>query len=186
MPARVTVRVRLHDVQIERLFSGKIRREVLKVVREGLRLSEASTPRHSRELLRSLGCDVDRVAPPDGYLRGWWGTRYPVRHAMWVHDGTGIYGPRRRPIVPRRGKYLVFRPYRLIGPVKGGKRGVIPKKYRPRRIAVTSVRGQPRTPFLTEPFKVVMAAHGIPFHVRRDALRSLPSNAGVRGGGYYS
>lgn len=43
------------------------------------------------------------------------GTRSPVvrigsgrRYARWVHDGTGIYGPRRRPIRPRRAKVLVF------------------------------------------------------------------------------
>jgi hypothetical protein len=33
-----------------------------------------------------------------------------VRYARWVHDGTGLYGPRRRLIRPRRGKVLVFTP----------------------------------------------------------------------------
>ncbi len=174
MSVNVRVRVHLHDAQIERLFMGKIRREVLKVVREGHRLSKFSTPRHTRELVNALGYDVDRIGAPDGYLRGWWGTRYPVKHAMWVHDGTGIYGPKRTPIRPRRAKLLVFRPYRLIGPVKSGKRGLIPKKYGRRTVAVAQVRGMPRTPFLTEPFKVVMTANGVPFHVRKDSLRSLP------------
>lgn len=33
-----------------------------------------------------------------------------VRYSRRVHDGTGIYGPRRRPIRPKRGKFLVFTP----------------------------------------------------------------------------
>lgn len=33
-----------------------------------------------------------------------------VRYARWVHDGTGIYGPHHTPIVPRRAKFLRFRP----------------------------------------------------------------------------
>jgi hypothetical protein len=35
-----------------------------------------------------------------------------VRYGRFVHDGTGVYGPRRRPIRPRRGKFLRFRPGR--------------------------------------------------------------------------
>lgn len=30
-------------------------------------------------------------------------------YARWVHDGTGIYGPRRRVITPRRARALAFR-----------------------------------------------------------------------------
>lgn len=33
-----------------------------------------------------------------------------VRYARWVHDGTGVYGPHHTPIVPRRAKFLRFRP----------------------------------------------------------------------------
>jgi hypothetical protein len=31
---------------------------------------------------------------------------FSARHALPVHEGTGIYGPRRRPIVPRRARVL--------------------------------------------------------------------------------
>ncbi len=31
-----------------------------------------------------------------------------VKYALWVHDGTGIYGPRGVPIRPKRGKFLRF------------------------------------------------------------------------------
>jgi hypothetical protein len=29
-------------------------------------------------------------------------------YAKWVHDGTGIYGPRGMPIIPRTAKFMVF------------------------------------------------------------------------------
>lgn len=31
-------------------------------------------------------------------------------YARWVHDGTGVYGPRATPIRPKKGKFLRFRP----------------------------------------------------------------------------
>jgi hypothetical protein len=30
-------------------------------------------------------------------------------YAKWVHDGTGIYGPKARPITPKSAKYLAFK-----------------------------------------------------------------------------
>lgn len=33
-----------------------------------------------------------------------------VNYALFVHDGTGVYGPTGRPIRPRRAKFLRFRP----------------------------------------------------------------------------
>lgn len=50
--------------------------------------------------------------------------RTNVRYARWVHDGTGIYGPRHSPIRPRRAKLLRFKPkgasrYVYVKEVKG-------------------------------------------------------------------
>jgi len=59
-----------------------------------------------------------------------------VQHSIWVHNGTGIYGPRRSPIVPRRAKFLVF-------------------NYRGRKWVKRSVKGQRPQPFLTESFDYV-------------------------------
>ena len=56
-----------------------------------------------------------------------------VRHAKWVHQGTGIYGPHHAPIRPRVAPFLVFR-------------------WHGRYHAVTSVRGQKAQPFLTESY----------------------------------
>ncbi len=57
-----------------------------------------------------------------------------VQYAMWVHEGTGIYGPRGTPIVPHGGgTYLVFKSKRT------GK-----------MVFARSTRGQHPAPFLRE------------------------------------
>lgn len=35
---------------------------------------------------------------------------FNVFYGLFVHDGTGVYGPRGAPITPKRAKYLRFRP----------------------------------------------------------------------------
>ena len=54
-----------------------------------------------------------------------------VRYALWIHEGTGIYGPKHTPIVPKRARYLRFKPKGL-------------EKYLYRR----SVKGMKPNPFL--------------------------------------
>lgn len=53
-----------------------------------------------------------------------------LEYALAVEEGTGIYGPKGRPITPVRAKVLRF-------PVKGG-----------RIVFARSVRGRPATPYL--------------------------------------
>lgn len=63
-----------------------------------------------------------------------------VRYARWVHDGTGIYGPRREVIKPKRARVLVFRS--LTHGQKSGKfRGFVVTK---------SVKGMRPNPFLRD------------------------------------
>lgn len=40
-----------------------------------------------------------------------------VQYGLYHHEGTGIYGPARRPITPRAGGVLVFTPKGASGPV---------------------------------------------------------------------
>jgi phage gpG-like protein len=56
-----------------------------------------------------------------------------VEYAIFVHDGTGLYGPKHRRIVPRTKRYLRFRP-------KGTKRFIYTK----------SVKGMRPNPFLVD------------------------------------
>lgn len=60
-----------------------------------------------------------------------------VYYARWVHDGTGLYGPRHKLITPKRAKALVFR-------AKYGRRSGRFKGY----VVVMSVKGMRPNPFL--------------------------------------
>ena len=63
-----------------------------------------------------------------------------VYYARWVHDGTGIYGPKKMKIVPKRARALVFRSI-VYGAKKGKWRG---------KVVVSSVKGMRGNPFLEE------------------------------------
>jgi len=57
-------------------------------------------------------------------------------HARWVHEGTGIFGPLKLPIVPKRAKFMVFE-------INGR---IFRKK---------SVRGQEPQPYMENAYEVV-------------------------------
>ncbi|MEV4122924.1 HK97 gp10 family phage protein [Micromonospora sp. NPDC049645] len=75
-----------------------------------------------------------------------------LHYARYIHDGTGIYGPKQRPIVPVTAKALRFKPGRMIGPLPAGKRGTSPED-RGDWIFARSVKGVPPHPFLVEAFE---------------------------------
>lgn len=61
-----------------------------------------------------------------------------VRYARWIHDGTGIFGPKHAPITPRTARVLVFKSkYSKI--IKGKNRG---------KVFARSVKGIKANPFL--------------------------------------
>ena len=65
------------------------------------------------------------------------GLRKEPAHGIWVHDGTGIYGPRKSPIVPKPpNKYLVF-------------------QIEDREFRLRSVKGQKPQPFMDEAYYIV-------------------------------
>lgn len=59
-----------------------------------------------------------------------------AKYALYVHNGTGIYGPNKRPITPKSARVLHF--------VSGG-----------RDIFVKSVKGQKANPFMAKAYKEV-------------------------------
>lgn len=69
------------------------------------------------------------------------------KHAIWVHEGTGIFGEHHTPIVPRTANFLVFRYHG--------------KKYRRK-----FVFGQQPQPFLTEAYEYVDRTY-VPRRVER-------------------
>lgn len=62
-----------------------------------------------------------------------------VKYALWVHEGTGIYGPRGVKITPKKGKVLVFKP-------RGSAKLVFAK----------SVKGMRGTPYLRDALHAVV------------------------------
>lgn len=60
-----------------------------------------------------------------------------VQYAIFVHEGTGLYGPLGRMIIPRRAKFLKFTP-------KGS----------PRAVFARMVRGMRANPFLRDALPV--------------------------------
>jgi hypothetical protein len=63
-----------------------------------------------------------------------------VHYALYVHDGTGLYGPKRALIRPKMGKVLVFRS-KIYGAKKGKWAG---------KVVVRYVRGMKPNPFLQD------------------------------------
>lgn len=137
MPARVYHK--LNTVQIEYILhstAGPVARDLLKrgirvqsKARRNLGGGTASGPRRvDTGLLRAsistnLGHRGDELVMRVGT---------GVYYALWVHDGTGIYGPKGRKITPRTAKHLVFRW----------------KKMGNKLMVVKSVKGMKANPFL--------------------------------------
>lgn len=63
-----------------------------------------------------------------------------LRYATWVHDGTGLYGPKHTVIRPKFGKVLVF-----ASQTHGAKKGKFAGK-----VVVRFVRGMKPNPFLRD------------------------------------
>ena len=109
------------------------------MMRRGLRVEAAAKKRISVSPKRvdkgRLRSSIRTVPIRAGFSRG---ARVGsnVKYARFVHDGTGIYGPRGTPIKPRTKKFLRFRP-------KGvkGKKGYVFAK---------SVKGMRPNPYLKD------------------------------------
>ena len=79
-------------------------------------------------------------------VRSYAGSGEPAALPQWINKGTGIYGPRRRPITPKKAKYLVFTP-------KGSSTVVFAR----------SVRGMRPRPYMADAARTVGARRGLRF-----------------------
>jgi hypothetical protein len=86
-------------------------------------------------LRNSIGTNL--IVRPDGL-----GVRVGtgVAYALFVHDGTGLYGPKHAVIRPKHGKVLVFRS-KIYGAKKGKHKG---------KVFAAFVRGMKPNPFLKD------------------------------------
>jgi len=92
----------------------------------------------------------------------WVGSRLP--YAIFVHEGTGIYGPRHSMIYPQRGRYLVFTPSSGMG--SWGQAAPGADHPAGGKVFARAVRGMPGTPYLY--FAMLLELPGWP--VRRIPL----------------
>lgn len=131
-PVPANVRTIINQREMNRLLYGSDG-AVVPEVRKVTRRTQAGAKRRVRVdtgLLRSS--IFERVSVRPGMVVGEVGSL--VEYALYEHEGTGIYGPRGRPIRPKRGQYLRFR----------ARRG----RYAGQIIFVHEVRGSPGTKFL--------------------------------------
>jgi hypothetical protein len=144
----VSVRVDLHHAQIRNfLYSpgGPVVRGVRRWSREVRDVAIINAPKDTGELAGSSLVDMNTHP---GFVVGV--ISFRARHAIWVHEGTGIYGPRGRPIRRRGGGFMRFPNRNGVGP-----RG------RPRAfVYARSVRGQRGQPFLVYALYLVMIPKG--------------------------
>jgi len=136
----VSVRVDLHRGEIYRfLYSpgGEVVRGVKRWTQEVRWLAEARAPKRSGHLAGSSSV-VMNTHP--GFVVGT--VSFSARHALWVHEGTGVYG-RGRPIRARSGRMMRI-------PAGGGYRTTYTR----------TVRGQRPQPFLVSALRLVMLPKG--------------------------
>jgi hypothetical protein len=149
----VIVTVDLHQVQIRNFLyspAGPVVRGVRRWSHQVRDVAVARAPKASGQLAGSSSVTMNTHP---GFVVGVIG--FGARHALWVHEGTGIYGPRRRPIRAHSGGMLRFRhgSGRLAASARGSGRG--------RAFTyVRTVRGQPPKPFLVWALKWVMVPKG--------------------------
>lgn len=143
----MTVRHKLNIQALETLLnspSGPVAKDLIK---RGVRVQTQA----KRNLGGGTGSGPKRV--DTGLLRASIGTNLytsttgltmrvgtGVYYALYVHEGTGIYGPKLRPIRPKNGKVLVFKS-KIYGAKKGKYAG---------KVVVTKVKGMKPNPFLVK------------------------------------
>jgi HK97 gp10 family phage protein len=132
----VIIRINIEQVKIKKMFSdpkGPLARGMLQQAKKVERKAKRLTPVDKGRLRASIN---SKVVFRGGLPIGRVGTN--VKYAIYVHEGTGIYGPRGVPITPKKGKFLVFKP-------KGSKKNIY----------VKSVKGMKATPFLRDALLVL-------------------------------
>lgn len=130
------VNVKLHDRNLDRLLHGPngaaakdLYRRARAVESAAKRLCPVDQGRLRSSITTVLTTEKGR---PVAYV----GTN--VKYARWVHDGTGIYGPARRPIRPVRARILRWPARRGSTGARGG------------YVYARQVRGVRPRPFLRE------------------------------------
>ncbi|MFF3665472.1 hypothetical protein [Microtetraspora malaysiensis] len=113
----MTVVVRLSRAQLDQLLrspQGPVVHHVDVLTRKVLNKAKRLARVDSGNLRDTL---YKKVTPSSSEVRG--RVASPLQYAIYLHEGTGIYGPKKRPIVPVRARALRF----TVKKPRGGRRG---------------------------------------------------------------
>ena len=132
-----TAEVRVNDAVIQKMLhspKGQVARGILKLGKKVERKAKRLVPVDHGVLRNSISTELIIRRGPVARI----GTK--VKYALYVHEGTGIHGPKGQPIYPRNGKVLVFT-------TKKGK-----------QVFARSVKGMKGTPYLRDALIFVVGA----------------------------
>lgn len=139
----VRVNISINDPELQRLFSdaGDVGQYVRRIADRTANMARAYAPVDNGPLRASFRV---RVVFTKSRIKAWIYTE--LEYGLFVHEGTGIYGPKGQMIKPKRGKYLVFeaRNARTTAPGRGTKvfarqvRGQRPNRYLLRALQTAS------------------------------------------------
>lgn len=102
--SRVTITI--NDAEVDRLLrspDGDVGQAVRRVMNATRNLAVSLAPVDDGPLRASLRTKFEASTRT---VKGW--VYSDLEYALYVHEGTGIYGPKGQPIKPKRGRYLVF------------------------------------------------------------------------------
>jgi len=103
----MTVEFKINKAALDAMLTGQ-NGPVVKILNEKGRLVENGAKRRAPVDTGRLRSSITTsMGTFNGKPAAFVGTN--VDYAIYVHEGTGIYGPRGAPITPKRGKFLVFR-----------------------------------------------------------------------------
>jgi hypothetical protein len=100
-----TAEVRVNDAAIQKMLrspKGQVARGILKIGKKVERKAKRLVPVDHGILRNSINTELIIRKGPVARI----GSK--VKYALYVHEGTGIYGPKGVPITPKKGKVLVF------------------------------------------------------------------------------
>lgn len=127
----VRINITLNEPEIERLLrspDGDVANMVRRVADRTANIARANAPVDDGPLRASIRVSMEyggRTVKARVYTN--------LHYGIYVHEGTGIYGPKGRPIRPKRGQYLVFEARNARTTPRGGGTMVFAREVRGQR-----------------------------------------------------
>lgn len=100
-----SVEIRVNNVALQNMLrnpKGQVARGILKIGKKVERRAKRLVPVDQGVLRNSISTELIIRKGPVARI----GTK--AKYALYVHEGTGIYGPRGVPITPKHSKVMVF------------------------------------------------------------------------------